>query len=91
MNKEMYFWIGGSSFPGQEQGSRICIVQLAEMQPDGTYRACTRRGRDGSTKVGFVVDPAIYDQIMQRKFQRAEFVEPVFGPNNRLLDVRKQQ
>ena len=91
MSKDMYFWIGAMSFPGQEAGSRICIIQLAVKQPDGQYRACTRRNRNGGTSVGFLVEPDVYDQIMARKFQRAEFVEPVFGENNRLYDVRKTQ
>lgn len=89
MDKGFYKWVGSSTFPSQSQDqTSIYLIYLAERQPDGIYRPCTRRKRDGSTGVGFLVSKEVYDSAMAEKFAFGSDVLPEFGANGRILGLR---
>lgn len=87
MERGLYKWIGSSTFPGTD-GSAINLVYLAEKQPDGIYRPCTRRNRQGVSVPGFLVSVEVYNASMQAGFKIGDDVDPEFGANSRLLGVR---
>lgn len=86
MTKGLYKYIGSSSFKASD-GSSINIIYLAEQQPDGQYRPCTRRSSNGANVPGSLVSVDLYNGIMAKNFKIGEDVKPEFGSNGRLLGI----
>lgn len=86
MAKDLYKWIGSSTWPRKDGNGAWYVLYLAEKQPDGSYRPMTTFSQRGQS-VGSFVDVEVWNAANGLGFAIGDNVLPTFGPRGQIMAV----
>lgn len=84
----MYKWIGAVNFPRRDGSGQCYVLHIAELQPDGQYRAYSTQS-NGRSMTGCFVPVEVYNHAMALNLKCGDNIKVTWGPHNRIDEVAK--